>query len=91
MNNESYPRSNIETSKDVEMQRKESGESHSSEELQTKLTGILIETLYRFEGSERNQRDFNMHLENCTGKTKRKDENVKIQSRLGSASDCARI
>ena len=52
MNNESYPRSNIETSKDVEMQRKESGESHSSEELRTKLTGILIETLYRFEGSE---------------------------------------
>ena len=38
--------------KAVEMQRKESGESHSSEELQTKLTGILIETLYRFEGSE---------------------------------------
>ena len=38
--------------KAVEMQRKESGESHSSEELQTKLTEILIETLYRFEGSE---------------------------------------
>ena len=49
---QSYPRSNIETSEDVEMQRKESGESHSSEELQTKLTEILIETLYRFEGSE---------------------------------------
>ena len=31
---QSYPRSNIETSEDVEMQRKESGESHSSEKLQ---------------------------------------------------------
>ena len=35
---QSYPRSNIETSEVVEMQRKESGESHSSKELQTKLT-----------------------------------------------------
>ena len=53
--------------KAVEMQRKESGESHSSEELQTKLTEILIETLYRFEGSEE-MKNLQMHLENCTGK-----------------------
>ena len=70
------------------MQRKESGLSHSSEELQTKLTENLIETLYRFEGSEE-MKNLQMHLENCTGKTKRKDENVKIQSRLRSGSDTA--
>ena len=72
------------------MQRKESGLSHSSEELQTKLTEILIETLYRFEGSEE-MKNLQMHLENCTGKMKRKDENVKIQSRLRSARDCAKM
>ena len=54
----------------------------------TKLTGILIETLYRFEGSEE-MKNLQMHLENCTGKMKRKDENVKIQSRLRSGSDTA--
>ena len=70
----------------VEMQRKESGESHSSRELQTNLIENLIETLYRFEGSETR---LHKHLENCTGKTKRKDENVKIQSRLWSGSDTA--
>ena len=31
-----------------------------------------------------------MHLENCTGKMKRKDENVKIQSRPKSGSDAAK-
>ena len=70
------------------MQRKESGLGHSSEELQTKLTEFLIETLYRFEGSEE-MKNLQMHLENCTGKMKRKDENVKIQSRLWSGSDTA--
>ena len=70
----------------------------------TKLTEILIETLYRFEGSEEMKNLQNAkpkiheveirpstHLENCTGKMKRKDENVKIQSRLRSASDCAKM
>ena len=69
-----------------------------------KLTEFLIETLYRFEGSEEMKNLQNakpklheveirpsMHLENCTGKMKRKDENVKIQSRLRSARDCARM
>ena len=86
------PRSSFWGNRDVETEVKKSGSEPQQNRRKAgyDLTELLIETLYRFEGSEE-MKNLQVFLENCTGKMKRKDENVKIQSRLRSASDCAKM
>ena len=91
------PRSSFWGNRDVETEVKKSGSEPQQNRRKAgyDLTELLIETLYRFEGSERPSKNSasepplhkaeiqpRPHLENCTGKKTERRSQSKIQSKF---------